>query len=152
MNTTKTQKPGLLANLASFVGLKKEVQAEAATPVEKTAKYVAGLDASDSVKTEAERLMRQGITTLDAVDRNLEKAEARQKAEARDQEALGKLVTDLEQIAAQVITNQEKTKDLHKEAAALEQSNTEVRNVLSGTSFAQILAATKAASQNTPVV
>jgi chromatin segregation and condensation protein Rec8/ScpA/Scc1 (kleisin family) len=149
MSSNKTQKSGLLSNLKAFVGLKEEKKAKVATPAQKTAVYVEKLEASDSVKDQAERLMRQGITTKEAVQRNLDKAEERKQSQANDQAALGKLMTDLEAIAKEVLVNQEKTKQLHEEASVLEQSNKEVIDVLSGTSFAQILAATKAA-QNKP--
>ena len=135
----------LLNNLKSFVGLKSDAKVKTLSPKQASGVYADKLEASDSVKGEAQRLMEQGLVTQRAVKGNLDKATVRKQAEQNDQNALTKLMTDLEVIAVEVVANQEKTKVLHEEASVLEKSNTEVVNVLSGTSFAQILAATKAA-------
>ena len=137
----------LFANIKAHVANK--TAAKPVTPKKVAALYSESLEASSGVKSEANRLMEQALVTDKAVKGNLQKAEDRKQSEANDQNALNKLMTDLEVVATEVIVNQEKTKELHLEASLLEESNKEVRDQLSSVSFSTLIAATKAAKTNT---
>lgn len=131
----------LLANRASKVAAAKAK----AAPMEKAVEYANELNGSTVTKQNAFQLMRQGYTTDQAVENNLSKAEARKKAEADDKAAQEKLTTDLEALAAGILSKTEKTKKLNAEASVLAEQNKAVNEVLKITSFAEILVATQAA-------